>query len=100
MGVDLIRARPNLVMTRFSSTSGTMSAIDPSDARTRRSTSVVRSAGETFSEPQWRVARRHASLYATPAPQSSPNGYSESGLRGWTTANASGMSLRSAGGLW
>lgn len=62
IGVALILESPNLVMTLFSSTSGTMSAMEPRAASTRRSTRVVRSAGVTESELQWRVASLQASL--------------------------------------
>ena len=77
---------PCRTITRFSSSSGTTSAIEPSAARPSISISVSRHSGVTFSEPACSVHRRHASLYATPAPHSSPNGYDESGRRGCTTA--------------
>ena len=98
-GVSLIRDSPNRAIARFSSSSGTTSAIVPSATYASRSIRSCRTGSLTRSEPAAKVVSLHASLYATPAPHSAANGYCESGLPGCTTAYAQGNSSIVAGGV-
>ena len=99
------RTNPNRASTRFSPTSGTTSAIVPSAANASSSTNSSRvsfGTREPAPPPDASVAIRHASLYATPAPHNSPNGYvapPNPGRRGCTTANACGKSAACSGGV-
>ena len=85
-----MRLSPYFTSNRFSSCRGTTSATSPSAASPTASNRNSRSSGVVFAPPLASRATSHASFKATPAPESSPNGYSLPGSRGWTSAAAAG----------
>ena len=74
MFVSRIQRSPQETIVRFSSTKGTTSAIVASAASGIMFRSTCWIDLPTRFEPQKCTANAHASLNATPAPHSSPNG--------------------------